>query len=186
MCQLVEVVYGPCGHNGRYIYFCVPSDTPCKNLELMPVISTPWAHCSEDCCLRVRQRIRRQLFAIKNDAQEALRDLRRHGGWWNPAAQKLSKARQDALAMEKNLSSIRMDCDRWCNRDIFLYESSQMIENRPIAVAVTDSDGYVQGTPAGEDVSYRMLKTIQLIKPDLFKLWMPKAEFYGARRRDDD
>jgi hypothetical protein len=89
-----------------------------------------------------------------------------------------------------------MECDRWCSRDIFLYESpepgsnsnaaSRTIENRPVAVALTDGDGYVQETPAGEDVSYRMLKTIHLINPDLFKLWMPKVEFYDSRRRADE
>jgi hypothetical protein len=160
----------------------------------MPLVSTLWAHCSEECCLDIRHRIRQQLLEIDYEAQDALRELRLHGGWWDPAAQRLSRSRQNSIATEKILSQMRMNCDRWCDRDIFLYESpepdsdsksrSQTIEKRPIAVALTDADGYVLETPAGQDMSYKMLKTIHLINPDLFKLWMPKVVFYDSRRRE--
>jgi hypothetical protein len=196
MCKLAQVYYGQCNHEGRYIYFCNDAkDThrgrqPCKNLELPAPISTIWSHCSEGCCSEAYEMLRRRIFAFDQEAADALTEIGRHGGWWEPGAKKLTAARQRSIALSQQLSDMQNDCDRWCDRDIFLYESpepgsknnepARIIEDRPIPFCLT-SDGEIFETPRGEDVSFRMFKTVYLINAELFRKWLPSVQFYDAQ-----
>jgi hypothetical protein len=126
---------------------------------------------------------------LDRQTTEALAEIRQHGGWWESGAKKLSEARQRSIALGHQLSNMQGDCDRWCQRDIFLYETpepgstghgpSRRIEDRPQPICLTEN-GEVFETPRGQDVSFQMFKQIYMIDPIIFQAWMPSVKFYNT------